>query len=668
MADIRTKDGIYVRGIPEGQERSDAIKSYVANIRATQGAGEYNFSQTPQNAPSAQQQGTPQSVATPTDSFPGQQPQVQGQSVLQRAGSDFKGGLDATIRGAVPLLTAEAVSTPIVDTINKMLGTNFERPADGMRAILERAGVEAPQNKAEEIVQTMSETILETMATMGAGTAMQAGKGLAQTVGKGIGKTLASQPVQQISGAAGGGAAAKIAEQQGAGVGGQILAGLAGGGLSSGLSNIKGTQLPKAPLKEATAAGVDLLTSDVRPPKTFISKWAQSIGEKIPVVGTGKIRETQQVQRIDAVKNLLQKHGIDDLANMSDEAAKVTDDLIGRQKRLIGAYSNAKNEVIDRLSDSDIVPMNKSISTIDEQIARLKGLKNSQLDPLISQLEETKKSVGDQTLRNVEENRKLLGDFFDTMKDDKAISRNKKKVLDEVYGSVNEDMGDYIKLKGEPKDFTKWKSTNVAINKNLNNVKTDILKRTMNKGEATPEMIERVLFSKKKSEVTDLFNNLSPRGKASARTAILLKASEQAGDNVSPEKFANAVSKLGTQTGVFFTKQDSDQVKGLMRVLDATRRASQAAVAPPTGQALIPFATASAGAALGEALGVGAIPGSIATALTAGTLARVYESKAVRNILMKLPTVAQGSAQEAALFKRLAETARAVQGAEEKEK
>lgn len=665
MADIKTKDGIIVRGIPEGQERSDAIKSYVANIRATQGAGEYNFSQTPQNAPSSQQPGTPQSIAT--DSFPGQQQEpIQEQSMLQRAGQDFKGGLDATIRGAVPLLTAEMVSTPIVDTINKMLGTNFERPADGMRAILERAGVEAPQNKAEEIVQTMSETILETMATMGAGTAMQAGKGLAQTGAKAIGQTLASQPAQQIAGAAGSAAASKVAEQKGVGVGGQLAAGLVGGVAGSGLSNLKATPLPKLPINEAKQAGVRLLTSDVRPPRTAIGKIGQSVAEKIPVVGTGLTRKAQQAERVLATKDLLRQFGADDAANISDD---IMDDLLKTRQGQLNKYATAKNEVIEKLSGESI-PVNKTIASIDDQIAKLESLKTQEVSPVIEKLNDWKTAVQDQDLQNIETLRKQMGESFKGQ-DMASVRSTGEKSLSSIYKSINEDMGNYIKNNGDAKDFTKWKASNKSLSNMIGELDKGALKTVLNKGTETPEVVKNLLFSKKESDVRSLFKNLSPTGQSRARTAILAKAAEGSqfldSDSISPDKFANAVKKLGNQTGVFFSGDDLKQVEGLMKVLNTTRRAGVAAAAPPTGQQLLPFALASSGAGLGEALGIGAIPGSIATALTTGAIANLYESRAVRNILMKLPTVAAGSAQEAALFKRLAETARAVKGAEEKE-
>jgi hypothetical protein len=100
-------------------------------------------------------------------------------------------------------------------------------------------------------------------------------------------------------------------------------------------------------------------------------------------------------------------------------------------------------------------------------------------------------------------------------------------------------------------------------------------------------------------------------------------------------------------------------------VLKATSRASQANLNPATGQRAVPYLGAigiGGGALALEKLFGAGIPtflASVGTIGAAGGLARLYESPTFRNILMKLPTVAAGSVEEAGLFKRLAEIAQA---------
>lgn len=99
--------------------------------------------------------------------------------------------------------------------------------------------------------------------------------------------------------------------------------------------------------------------------------------------------------------------------------------------------------------------------------------------------------------------------------------------------------------------------------------------------------------------------------------------------------------------GVFFRGDDSQRVEGLLRALKLTKRAQDAAIMPSNGVQAMPWV---AGGALATVLGP--VKGAAATAGIGG-LARAYESAPVRNLLMKLPTVKPGSAEEGAIFKRL---------------
>jgi hypothetical protein len=185
------------------------------------------------------------------------------------------------------------------------------------------------------------------------------------------------------------------------------------------------------------------------------------------------------------------------------------------------------------------------------------------------------------------------------------------------------------------------------------------LKSVLKRGEATPEVVGNMLFSKKPSEVSQLYASLTPAGRDRARTAILAKAAEKStvdvaeGAVVSPDRFANEVKRMGTSVGVFFNGDDLKQVEGLTRVLNITKRAAEASALPPTGvQAAIPVGAAALSSFFG-----GGLSGFLATLGAAGTVgvaARAYESAPVRNLLIQMQKTKAGSPEEAAIFKRLA--------------
>lgn len=395
-------------------------------------------------------------------------------------------------------------------------------------------------------------------------------------------------------------------------------------------------------VQEGQRAGVRVMTSDVRPPRTFVGKSAQAVTERIPLAGTGGVREAQQVERVKAVQDILRGYGLDDAAPMIDDVAA---DLAKTRGAALERFSRAKNSVIDGIDGG--VPVPQTMKAIDEQIARLKGLKSSEYAPVIAKLEDWKTAIQGQNLRNVEELRRLMGEAFSDPSM-ASIKSTGQKAVNAIYGPMRADMGNFIKAKAGDSAFTKWKSANERLSAMAGELNAKSFKSVLSNAETTPEDVGKLLFSKNPSDVRRLAANLSSDGRRKAQAAVLQRAMEKAGgfDEVSPDKFIGEVDRLGKTVGIIFQDGDLARLNGLTRVLAATKRAATASVAPPTGvQNQIPIV----GASLGAMFGWGAFP----VAGTAGIAARVYESPAVRDLLLKLGRTKAGSAAEAAMLPRV---------------
>jgi hypothetical protein len=225
-----------------------------------------------------------------------------------------------------------------------------------------------------------------------------------------------------------------------------------------------------------------------------------------------------------------------------------------------------------------------------------------------------------------------------------------EKLVSSLYGPLRQDMADYIKANGLPRDITKWEVANQRLAEMVGELNNTAFRRVLNEGAATPETIRSMLFSNKPSDVRRLYANLSPDGRARAQTAILEEAISKAGgiDNINPTQFVNQVQRLGASTGVFFTGPEKARLDGFMRVLNLTRRAQEAAANPATGVQAVPLV----GAALVTDLMGGAGRGLTAV-IGFGLVARMYESAAARNILTRLPKVRVGSEEETKLINRM---------------
>ena len=675
-------------------------------------------------------------------------PVAAGATLGAAMGAPFAGvgAVPGAVAGAGAAGLAMTVGDPIVSTINSLFGTQYTLPTQAMEDLLTRLGVPQARTEAERIVQSTVGGAAVAGGTAQAGQAIMQAAGASAPVTREVARQLAAQPATQIAAGAGAGLASQAAQEAGFGPAGQVVAGLAGGmGVARGMAPRTPVQQLPSDIEEAQRAGITVMTSDVVPPRTFAQKWMQAVGERMPVTGTGPVRQAQQAQRVEAVKNIARDYGI---ADERVVAKQIWDDLARRRGDELNRYVGAKEEVIskisqaqsgraqgevmlreadeltrkagqlyadqaklmnrvqeltrrdlgwagqqriDRLNDriaeyrsaieeaqaqavqkrnaaqqmienvsGKAVNVGRTTAAIDTEIAKLEALNNPQFSSAIQILRDWRSSIQNQDLANLEVLRKQLGEAF---KDPQLgqVRTIGEKAVSNIYRPIVEDMGDFIRANGDRRDFTKWQVANARLNSMMDELDGTALSSVLKRGDQTPEAVNELLFSKKPSEVARLYRNLSPEGRANARSAIIARAVERAGgiDNISPDRFANQVRDLGKSINIFFTGDDLQRVQGLARVLQLTKRAGEAAALPPSGvqnfYAMLGVGTGGLG---------GGIPGAVTAAggiATVGGAARLYESAAVRNMLLRFPQLRPGSAEEAELLKRLMSTLAAEQ-------
>jgi hypothetical protein len=544
-------------------------------------------------------------------------------------------GPPGALAGAALTTLGPIVGDPLVEGVNKLLGTDFSTPTEALNNLLTAAGVPEPETATERVIQSAAGGV------GGAGGAIGLGRTLASSarpLAAAVGDVLAAQPVAQLVGGGTGAAGSQMAAEAGGGPMAQLASGLAFGTLGG-----VAAPRPRAPLpaivQEAREANIPLMTSDVLPPRTFAGRTAQATGERIPIAGTGPVREAQQQARIDAVRDIVNDYSATNIDALPEQ---IVTDLAQRRSAAIQQYTGSKNEVINRLASAGQVPMQATMQRIGSQIADLRSRRTAEGDEAAAALEQIMNDIQGRNLFELEAYRKdVLSNVF---RNDPAnqISPGARdvgeKALRAIYDPVRQDMGDFIRQNGQRRDYDRWTVANRRLSEEANELQKQSLKRVLKTGDATPEAVQSLLFSSKPSDVAALYRNLSPQGRAIARQAIIARAAARAtgaGEEVvSPTRFANEIRKLGQSVGVFFNGDDLIRLQGLTRVLNATRRAGEAGAFPTTGaQAFLP--TAAVG-------GIGAFGGGLEGFLTAmaaagsiGGAARLYESPAVRNLLLQ---------------------------------
>ncbi len=382
-------------------------------------------------------------------------------------------------------------------------------------------------------------------------------------------------------------------------------------------------------VKAAQAANVPLLTSDVIEASTPAGQLAQRVGERIPYAGTGGIRAEQQEARKEAIRTLGERYAM-------PKPEEIVSSLRAQSNRIKQAAGERYNTIIPKIDGAGPLQLKNTETAIDNALSSLQkpGVATSQ--EAIAEVEKLREILREapQTYSTLKENRTALReaiDSFDSPLRSQMPSRA-KGLLNTVYSAMKKDMDDAAAMALSPQDASKLKQADAIYAEEFKKLQKTRIKNVLDKGDYTPEVAENLLFSKKPSEVRALYNAMGSDGRAAARAATIQKAIKDAGglDEVSPEKFITAMNKLQTTTGIVFKGDDAKQLRGLMEVLKATKRAGQTNLTSTGQESTMTAIAAGLGSWLGDF-------GATATTLgTAGGLARAYESAPVRNALIRI--------------------------------
>jgi len=403
--------------------------------------------------------------------------------------------------------------------------------------------------------------------------------------------------------------------------------------------NLKGKGLPEQTqlLREAEEAGIPIKTTDVLPPETFAGKTAQQITEKIPVVGTGAAREQQQQLRQSAVEKIVEQYNAPSyegiVQSLKDQKSKV--------KKAAGNVIGATAEKLDAVGTVSIDNTETAIINALDELNKpgviQSGKATADLDELIRAIDEAP-----QTYTSLKENRTAFREILNSLDPTSRsqLTSKAKSDLNKVYTAMTKDMAEFAEQNLPAIEVVKLNKANRIYAEEATKLTKTKLKNILDKGDVTPESVKPMLYSKNLSETKLLYNSLTNEGRGNARAAIISKIAEdlsRRAGGITPNAFVNELKKYPNQMSVFFKGRDKKQLEGLRRVLEVTKRAQEASVSTPTGQQLIPLLTG--GAAIAEPVT------TAVAAVSIGSLARLYESPAVRNALLKLAGTRKGSTQ-----------------------
>lgn len=385
-------------------------------------------------------------------------------------------------------------------------------------------------------------------------------------------------------------------------------------------------------IAEAEARGIPVSTSDVIEPSTFAGRTAQNIGEQVPVFGTGKAQEAKQAARQDVAEEFVAKFE-------QPSFDEVIQSLKNKKSKVMTSAGNVLNKAATKADEVGASELSSSLSKIDEVRDKLSVAGRATNPKTLEMLDNI-----ESTLMAGPQNYSLLKDNLGTFREmvdavdpatRSALPSRDKALMSQVLSSIKKDRDDLAKSALTPQEYGKLQKANAVYGSEAEKLQKTKIKSLFDKGELTPELVERQILSKTPSDVKRLYQSLDTSGRNNARSALINNAWDKS--NGSVNVFLNNLNKMKSNTDVFFRGQDRKQLEGLKTALEATRKAQDAAVTTKTGMQNIPYI--AGGAAMYD------LGATLGTAAATGALTRIYESRPVRNALLKLSSVPKGSTQ-----------------------
>lgn len=414
----------------------------------------------------------------------------------------------------------------------------------------------------------------------------------------------------------------------------QGLLSAAAKGVGKGITALKGEIAPEAAQKMVTAEsmGVAPMTSDMLPPQNALTRGLIQGGEGA-LLGTGARRAGQQTTRSKLVSNYLDRFGE---YNPDTVVKSLTSNLKGRK--------DTAGSVIDDITQKmgvNPIETTHAVNAIDTGLSRLVKLGTSADQHLLNTLQNLKGELTRQGGVDFDLLKQHRTAFRANVQGDAMVFPNHAKAItNRVENAMTRDLRNSVSKFLGPQEAAIYLKANSDYANVYNKVLNKRIANNLNKAtrEATPVLINRVVYSRHASDIKRIWPALDNTGKDAVRAAYIAKIAETVGD--SPAKFMTQISKLKQQAGgeiynTVFSARHMKELDALNDVLQTTQRADSANVVTQTGQALAnPLR-------IGAAFGSGGV--SLAGEVGFGMVMRMYESKPVRNALLRLANKKTGT-------------------------
>lgn len=398
------------------------------------------------------------------------------------------------------------------------------------------------------------------------------------------------------------------------------------------------TELVEEPVSRAIKQG-RVFTSDLFPPDTFIGRAIQQFGERVPVIGTGGQRASQQTERVKAVEDIADEFNVDTGSQFGQD---IIDSLSSTFKRSQTTAKRLRKEAVGALTREGDVPLTNSISEVNKQISAVEAQGATGNQALLTKLNDIKSELTGDFSRVVQQRTNIFNEITDIGNNTSPLGTSADASLKSVAGAITEELATFsqsaskgAKTKELAQAANKWRQSNKIFANDFAKAREASFKKVL-RGGASPEAAEAIIKGGKRSELDRLFKNLDEGGRGNARQLIIQDALDKAGfpENINPTKFINALDAKNSKraANVFFKGKEKAVFEGYKKFLNITRRAQESGVV-------------TASQAQVDALNFFTRPlMNIIVRPAVGAVSSAGESDVMRNLLIRLSKAKEGSA------------------------
>ena len=377
--------------------------------------------------------------------------------------------------------------------------------------------------------------------------------------------------------------------------------------------------------RKAVIMTQDALAETMKPYKMILLKMV----ERLPFTGTGGLRAAQREQRIEILRNLSARYGLNPNTNYGK---RVIDSLNENAGAKLDAAHEARTTALEALGDQQV-----KISNFTKKIGEFKNaelefgeMANTNLIKMLDNFRSTVWQGGKQ--QDYGRSFGKINDFLERLYLEATNAPPAtRETIEQIADALNDDLIRAATDKGGSMG-AQWAKASATIKNVVMNGEKKTLDAIIEAGEVDQGVLRRVLKANDPDQLKLLRSNLSPEGMEATRQMIIRNALKVGGWRRGPgmeapidaQKVSNwfETDAVENQMRTFFPgKKEQEMFLGMQEYLRLTAEVQK--IGKGTGMA----------AAMGT-VAMGAI--DIGTIGVLGALGRTYQSAPMRNLLLRL--------------------------------